>query len=274
MRPVEKVVMAVLSARCGADSWVEVGVRALASACEVPVATLLRTVRSLERGGLLEVDRSGRLRNRYRTTMSSVIKMERAPFCEHQTSSSDLSLARAIGPKGATASAQQNKKERTGLLFEMRNIGEDERRVGGIRGKGREKGNLPMTNELDVYNAYPRKVGKKVALASIGRAILALKARGQENAADWLLERVKTYAASPAGQRGTFTPHPATWFNQGRYDDDDREWQRTEGDRGRSTAAGPAGRTGRTSERIVVRKFDPNVPPLRDDLRAASGDGA
>jgi len=47
---------------------------------------------------------------------------------------------------------------------------------------------------------------------------------------DWLLGRVKAFATSPAGQAGKFTPHPATWFNGGRYEDDDAEWARDEKD--------------------------------------------
>ena len=35
----------------------------------------------------------------------------------------------------------------------------------------------------------------------------------------------RTPAASPAGQRGEYTPHPSTWFHQDRYFDDPAEWR-------------------------------------------------
>ena len=88
----------------------------------------------------------------------------------------------------------------------------------------------------DIYQAYPRKAGKKSALRAIERALADVK---RDDAAEWLLERVRAFAASPAGKAGEFTPHPATWFNAGRYDDDDAEWnrQRTDDNPGRHREA-------------------------------------
>src|SRR5580704_140055 len=40
-----------------------------------------------------------------------------------------------------------------------------------------------------------------------------------------LHEKVTRFARSPAGNAGHFTPHGATWFNQARYLDDERDWQ-------------------------------------------------
>ncbi|MCG8511031.1 MAG: hypothetical protein MI741_17545 [Rhodospirillales bacterium] len=89
-----------------------------------------------------------------------------------------------------------------------------------------------------IYLEYPRKVGKSKALTSIDQALKRLT-NGDErpegevlwpppDVADWLRERVRLFARAPAGQRGKFTPHPSTWFNQGRYLDDESEWQRKE----------------------------------------------
>jgi hypothetical protein len=49
-----------------------------------------------------------------------------------------------------------------------------------------------------------------------------------------LQARAAAYAASPAGQRVAngdkdIRPYPATWFNQGRYEDDQTEWLRPNG---------------------------------------------
>ncbi|HEX2972656.1 MAG TPA: hypothetical protein VHP11_10005 [Tepidisphaeraceae bacterium] len=77
-----------------------------------------------------------------------------------------------------------------------------------------------------IYDAYPRKVGKAAALKAIAKALAIIKTRPNKPAdpVRWLLERVESFAKSPAGQQGKYTPHPATWFNQGRYDDDSNEW--------------------------------------------------
>jgi hypothetical protein len=84
-----------------------------------------------------------------------------------------------------------------------------------------------------IYQAYPRHVGKDAAFKAIGKALSRIKLNGSEDAVIWLLLRVKEYARSPAGQQGQYTPHPSTWFNQGRYYDNDLEWTRT------GTVSGP-----------------------------------
>jgi hypothetical protein len=84
---------------------------------------------------------------------------------------------------------------------------------------------------VDIYMSYPRRVGKGKAIESIAKALDLIAADQKSTtteAAAWLLDKVKQYAASPAGKRGAFTPHPSTWMNQQRYDDDAIEWNRTE----------------------------------------------
>lgn len=90
------------------------------------------------------------------------------------------------------------------------------------------------------YDAYPRKVGKDAAAKSYEAAQKRLQAQriqDRQQVSGYLLERAKAYAKSPAGNRGQYTPHPSVWLNQGRYLDDDSEWNRGDGDR-RVIAAG------------------------------------
>lgn len=77
-----------------------------------------------------------------------------------------------------------------------------------------------------IYSAYPRHVGPARACTAIEKALVRL-APVHAEPYTWLLGRVQKFATSPAGQQGKYTPYPATWFNQERYDDDDDEWQRT-----------------------------------------------
>jgi hypothetical protein len=91
----------------------------------------------------------------------------------------------------------------------------------------------PLTAE-EIYNAYPRKVGKADAIKAIKKAQgytpeTCSKAQGRYH---HLLERTQAYAAATAkwsvdDQR--FIPHPATWFNRGSYHDDPKEWVRNSG---------------------------------------------
>lgn len=89
-----------------------------------------------------------------------------------------------------------------------------------------------------IYQAYPRKVGKKAALKAITAAIVGFKSTRSESPASTLYEVTKAYAAAvatwPAKDR-EFVPHPATWFNRGSYMDDPREWQ-AKGARAASTS--------------------------------------
>jgi len=81
-----------------------------------------------------------------------------------------------------------------------------------------------------IYKTYPRHVGRAKALAKIQLALQEISKRSEIDApAEWLLERVEKFAMTPKGQAGDGCPHPATWFGQGRYDDDDKEWQIVEG---------------------------------------------
>lgn len=113
------------------------------------------------------------------------------------------------------------------------------------------------------WRAYPRKVGKIAALKAWYKALRTIAARGSppmgsEAAAAWLAERASAFARSDAGQRGEFTPHPSTWLNQARYDDDDGEWRRTDG-----SGAGGRG-PDRAPSRPAVSTLDQRAGIMRD----------
>lgn len=67
------------------------------------------------------------------------------------------------------------------------------------------------------YAAYPRKTQKAYAYKCYQRALGRV-------AGSHLLERTKVFAGSPIAQT-RFCPHPSTWLNQGRWEDDEKEWQ-------------------------------------------------
>lgn len=86
------------------------------------------------------------------------------------------------------------------------------------------------TSEADalaIYEAYPVKVGKPVALKAIRRAMLKLPA-------PQLLERTRLFAAARNGDL-SFCPNPSTWFNQERFNDDPKTWKPNDN---RSTSSG------------------------------------
>ena len=63
------------------------------------------------------------------------------------------------------------------------------------------------------WQAYPRKVGKQAARRAFARADVSLQR---------LLEALEQQKADPQWQRenGRYIPHPVTWLNQGRWEDE------------------------------------------------------
>ena len=98
----------------------------------------------------------------------------------------------------------------------------------GERGEPSRRSNSAYTAAFERwYATYPRKVGKQEAASAFGRALpkfAASRGLSSAEALDLMCSVTLEFAKSPAGQAGTYTPHPATWLNQGRYDDDQKEW--------------------------------------------------
>ncbi len=94
---------------------------------------------------------------------------------------------------------------------------------GGAGGAG-----LHIREQVEaLWQAYPKKVSRRNALYEIERALRQVASREPPaipNAFEWLLGRVHLYAASNAGLSGRFTPNPGKWFDEERYDDDERQW--------------------------------------------------
>jgi hypothetical protein len=79
-----------------------------------------------------------------------------------------------------------------------------------------------------IYALYPKKVGKEEALRAISKAL-------KTNSLEYLLGKTNQFKECveswPMSYRyfqdgGDRCPHPASWFNAGRYSDDPREWKR------------------------------------------------
>lgn len=76
--------------------------------------------------------------------------------------------------------------------------------------------NSPTAEQI--YQAYPRKVGKAAALKAIAKA-------GRTIGFDQLFGFVKEYAAAIAWQDQQYIPHPASWMNAARWEDDREDWK-------------------------------------------------
>lgn len=73
-----------------------------------------------------------------------------------------------------------------------------------------------------------RKIGKADARASYKKAVKRIAKERDGSlllAAEFLLDRLGVFSKTPKCL-GDYCPHPATWLNQGRYDDDEEAWNR------------------------------------------------
>lgn len=120
----------------------------------------------------------------------------------------------------------------------------------------------------EIYSLYPRKVGKGKAVGAIKKAVSRIQAgenKGKtysyDEAIAGMKRRVAQFAESLAGNAGEFTPHPATWFNQSRYFDDTKEWNRPRNGE-RNVESGGAGK----------RRAESNASSLYDALRDHVGE--
>lgn len=77
----------------------------------------------------------------------------------------------------------------------------------------KENKDSPPTPE-EIYWAYPKHVGKQGALKAIRKTLLIRDPC-------WLMAIVQAYAETRVGKEEQYTPYPASWFNDGRYDDED-----------------------------------------------------
>ncbi len=93
--------------------------------------------------------------------------------------------------------------------------------------KERKRGAV-LPEAEQVYALFPKKVGREDALKAITGAL-------KKHPLDYLLGKTSQFAEAvnswPSSYRyfqdgGDRCPHPATWFNAGRYADDPKEWRR------------------------------------------------
>ena len=85
----------------------------------------------------------------------------------------------------------------------------------GKERKGKES--IASSDALEIYQLYPRKEARPVALKAIEKALKKISA-------DELRAAVVEFAKAQAGQEARFIPHPATWFNAERWTDERSTW--------------------------------------------------
>jgi hypothetical protein len=93
----------------------------------------------------------------------------------------------------------------------------------------------------EFYDAYPRKIGRKAAEKKFRTAVKTVDPQV-------IIDAAHRFATAQARADPKFIPHPATWLNQGRWDDEDEPAQ-------------SAARNGRQPYRNQVYEGDPDPFP-------------
>lgn len=99
---------------------------------------------------------------------------------------------------------------------------------------------------LAIYQAYPLKVGKAAALKAIAKALKTVDSATLLAATQEFARAVKGWKKEDA----QYVQHPATWFNQGRWEDDRRAWYK-----GRAPDAAPSNDVSRFAEQFANGTF-------------------
>jgi hypothetical protein len=76
------------------------------------------------------------------------------------------------------------------------------------------------------WQTYPRRVGKQAAWKAWVKSVKRYQqehACDKQEACDDLLDHTKRFSVSPKA-KGKYCPHPATWLNEGRWEDDPATW--------------------------------------------------
>ena len=135
-------------------------------------------------------------------------------FAEHQTTTADIELKRAAGRAGGLAKAGKGLAPASKVLEQnaSKPLAKTETETETNKKTSSSPATPPM--EFDTFWAqYPRKVGKLAAQKAFSRATKLASAETITAALDTLHKEVR-------GQDPKFIPHPATWLNQGRWDDE------------------------------------------------------
>lgn len=169
-------------------------------------------------------------------------------FDRHMSKSAKERALDALRKRAARAAEASGK--RPGRVRKVSGKEPDQRRERGEKSVGEVSPTTPLSERDDrvrptksqcmaLYDLYPRKADKGKALPAIDRAIRRIGSTdghpGKDDPIAWLQARVVAFAKSPLGQPplnggNDYRSYPTSWFNGERYDDDDSEWQRPNGD--------------------------------------------
>lgn len=146
-------------------------------------------------------------------------------YAEHQTTTADIEAKRENGRKGGLAKSKQSLSETEALAKQVLDVSsskplaktETETET-ETRSDEKTSSKPPALKQSpsrfeQFWEWYPRKVGKAAARKAWDKARTKTD---QQN----ILDGIERYRLDPNLPAKEFIPHPATWLNEGRWDDE------------------------------------------------------
>lgn len=139
-------------------------------------------------------------------------------FAEHQTTNEDIEKKREAGRKGGQAKPKQNGSTTEAGASKVleQNVSKSLAKTETETETSKKTPSSPAapSMEFDLFWAqYPRKVGKQAAIKAYDKAMKLTTPTD-------ILNGIKQLRIETAGKEITFIPHPSTWLNEGRWDDE------------------------------------------------------
>jgi hypothetical protein len=141
-------------------------------------------------------------------------------FAEHQTTTKDIEAKREAGRKGGLAKAKQEPSKTEAPAKHVLDVCSSKplaKTETETETETKQKTpSSPATPSMEFdrfWIQYPRKVGKEAARKAFAKAM-------KKTTIDKVLSAVEDLRIRVAGKDQQFTPHPATWLNEGRWDDE------------------------------------------------------
>lgn len=203
-----------LTRRSGGDGKCHPAISSITKTCRISENTAWKALRKLEVMGLIVREKHFRNSNRYQVATSPPPERITAKETVAQFESPQFEGCQSPQNRRCQSPQKRGCKGTPMKVLQLRSS----LSITDFYSLDEKADGKPSAIAEQIYQSYPRKVGRVAALKAITKA---MKAKDPQ----WLLERVEAYAKAIAWQERQYIPHPATWFNGGRYDDDPENWK-------------------------------------------------
>ena len=271
-----KAVLMTLCQYCGPDGYCWPSVPTIARDTELSRRCVQMALRSLEDGGIIASERRTVEVDGVERQTSNGYRIRVSPAQQMHGGGAPVARGGAHQLRGGGAPDAPEVSKGTVQMEEDKDTPHSPPKGGDPAKAAKPKKPPGGERFAEFWQAYPRKVGKQAAARAFEKATKA----GTDPEA--IVAAGTAYGAATAlwdKADQQFIPHPSTWLNQGRWDDDPNTWSRTDGSvsgGNRAAASGTGGakprRTGVTENGNIEGTYDQRID-LRPHTIRFTADG-